>query len=105
MAIFWIVAFEHKFEFWIFYVDLKTENKTNRKESRKKNWDTCVLGRITLTGPFSLPLRGPTKKPLCTLPHGPRVSAARPSALARLVASGWAPLVGSIPFRRSPSPT
>jgi hypothetical protein len=34
MAIFWIVAFEQKFELG-FYVDLKTENKTNKKENKK----------------------------------------------------------------------
>jgi hypothetical protein len=35
MAIFWIVAFEQKFELG-FYVDLKTENKTNKKEKKPK---------------------------------------------------------------------
>jgi hypothetical protein len=72
-------------KFGIFYVDLKTENKTNRKENRK-NWDTCVLGRITLTGPFNLPLCGPTKKtaalPIAWAPCLSR-TAQRPSSVSR----------------------
>jgi hypothetical protein len=55
MAIFWIVAFEQKFELG-FYVDLKTENKTNKKENKKnQNRDTCVMGRSFPAGPIPLP--------------------------------------------------
>jgi hypothetical protein len=55
MAIFWIVAFEQKFELG-FYVDLKTENKTYKKENKKnQNRDTCVMGRSFPAGPVPLP--------------------------------------------------
>ena len=60
MAIFWIVAFEQKFELG-FYVDLKTESKTNKKENKKsQNRDTCVMGRSFPAGPVPLLPCGPS---------------------------------------------
>ena len=68
MAIFWIVAFEQKFELG-FYVDLITESKTNKKVKRKRNETLTGLTVSNSAQLHTLPLRSPGVNVVCAVCH------------------------------------